>query len=687
MKAKKRFLASILTFSVAITTFAKGNDNTIVRVVDRPSQGSICSYTTFRSPLKASALVPLPVGSIKAEGWLARWLELQCQGLNGHLGEVSEWLEKDGNQWLDTKGGDHGWEEVPYWLRGYSNLAYLLGDAKMLKETQIWIEAALGNMRADGFLGPVNKTGRGGYEVWPQMIMLWILQDYYDYTGDARVLEAMKRYFHFQMAQPDELFLKEYWENSRGGDNMWSVIWLYNRTGDTSLLPLIDKLHRNTACWTQHDNFPNWHGVNIAQGVREPATYWLLHHDNDTLLQASYRDQELIRQRYGQVPGGMFGADENCRPGYTDPRQGTETCAMIEQMATDEIMMAITGDPLWAENCEDIAFNTLPASYMPDFRSLRYFVAPNMMVSDSKSHHPSIENSGPFLHMNPFSSRCCQHNHGFGWPYYAKHLVMATTDGGLATMLYCANQTRAKVAGGQEVTLTETTHYPFDDIVEFRLSTENRLLRFPLYLRIPSWAKGAEVRINGKRFAVTESAGRYICIDRTWADGDRVSLKLPMSVSVRVWEQNKGSVSVDYGPLTLSLKIAERYATCDTKGTALGDSHWQKDADVTQWPSYEIFADSPWNYALVTGKKHLPVSLKMHKKAWPADDFPFTQESVPLEFEAYGRLVPSWGYDATGFGDVLPDADAPREATMQRIKLIPMGAARLRISAFPEACK
>lgn len=655
-----------------------------VTVEERPLQGTCAHYASFRAPLKAEhSLVKLPVGSIKPEGWLKRWLELQRDGLCGQLGSVSEWLDKDGNQWLG-EGGNHGWEEVPYWLRGYSNLAYLLQDEAMISETKGWIEAVIEGCRDDGFMGPANAKENGRYEVWPQMIMLWILQDYFEYTGDKRVLDVMTNYFRFQLTQPDDKFLEDYWENSRGGDNMWSVIWLYNHTGNKELLPLIDQIHRNTADWTGHDNFPNWHGVNIAQGIREPATYWLYNRE-ESLLQATYCNQELIREQFGQVPGGMYGADENCREGYTDPRQGTETCAMVEQMATDEIMMLITGDPAWADNCEDVAFNSLPAAFTSDFRALRYFVAPNMPISDAVNHYPSIQNAGPFLCMNPFSSRCCQHNHGFGWPYYAEHLVMGTTDGGLAAMLYSASQTTALVGKGKghSVTLSQETRYPFEETITIKINTGGQPVRFPLYLRIPAWADEALLTIADSDRNIA-APGRFIRIERTWKDGDIINLYLPMKVNVRTWKANKNSLSVDYGPLTLSLKIDERYEKRDSRETALGDSHWQQGVDPSLWPTFEIFPDSPWNYALQTDGQGFPADLKLIRKPWPADDFPFTLQSVPLEFKAVGRRIPSWGWDETGYVEVLPDADAPREDA-EPITLIPMGAARLRISAFPPA--
>lgn len=97
--------------------------------------------------------------------------------------------------------------------------------------------------------------------------------------------------------------------------------------------------------------------------------------------------------------------------GCIDPRQGTETCGFVEEMASDELMMRITGDPMWAEQCEDVAFNSYPAAVMPDFRALRYITSPNQVLSDAQNHNPGIDNGGPFLAMNPFSSRCCQHNH------------------------------------------------------------------------------------------------------------------------------------------------------------------------------------------------------------------------------------------------------------------------------------
>lgn len=649
------------------------------QVVDRiPTEEKNVNYVSNRAPMMPQQFIKLPTGSIKPDGWLLTQLQLQKDGLNGHLGEISAWLQKEDNAWLKA-GGKWGWEEVPYWLRGYAGVAYLFEDKAMLDEAKIWIESILKSQRENGNFGPSAET-KGTQDFWPNMIALWILQSYHEYTGDARVIDFMTRYFHFQLTVPDELFMRKSWQHYRGGDNLWSVAWLYNRTGDAKLLELADKIHRNTANWTKATELPTWHNVNVAQGCREPATYYLFTGDSN-MMKASYNVQSLVRRSFGQVPGGMFGADENARIGFFDPRQGTETCGFAEQMASDEIMLLITGDPYWAENCEDIAFNSYPAAFMPDYKSLRYITSPNMVMSDSENHKPGIDNAGPFLAMNPFSSRCCQHNHGFAWPYYAEHLILTTPDNGAAAVLFNACEAQMKVADGKEIVIKEMTDYPFDTQISFTVETNEETVKFPFYIRIPSWTRNASLKINGKATAVNTESGNYLCIHREWKNGDKVEVNYPMEISYRTWQVNKNSVSVDYGPLTLSLRIAEKYVEKNSAETAIWDSKWQEGADTSQWPSYEIYPDSPWNYALQVQS----VKLKERKALKPGVN-PFTQADIPLVFEAYGRQIPDWKIDEYKLCGVLPDEDAVKSDTSEKLELIPMGAARLRISAFP-TCK
>ena len=660
-------------------------------VVARPSTVTSNSfYFGNKEPLQPLYLIKLPVGVIKPEGWILKYLQLQRDGLTGHLGEISGWLDKNNNAWFSGNGkGDHGWEEVPYWLKGYGDLGYILKDEKIIAETKLWLGKVFQSQQPNGYFGPsvIDDKHKDNVnaipDLWPNMIMLWCMQSYYEYSNDARVIPFMTKYFKWQVTVPDSLMLKLYWENSRGGDNLYSIYWLYDHTGEKWLLDLANKIHRNTANWSQKNNLPNWHNVNIAQCIREPATYFMQAKDT-SYLNATYNDFYLIRNIYGQVPGGMFGADEDARKGFTDPRQAVETCGMVEQMSSDEILTGITGDPLWADNCENVAFNTYPAAVMPDFKGLRYLTAPNMVVSDSKNHSPGIENAGPFLMMNPFSSRCCQHNHSQGWPYYEEHLWMATPDNGLAAILYNSSEVTAKVGdrSGHTVRLRQITNYPFDEHIKIEVNAASPV-KFPLYLRIPGWCDNATVSINGKEVNIHATADSYMRLENIWKQGDVIELMLPMGVSIKQWTQNKNSVSVNYGPLTFSLKIDESYKLMDSKQSAIGDSKWQANADQTKWPAYEIYPASMWNYGLALNGKPAADQFTIIKKQWPQNNFPFTETDVPILIKAKGKLISSWTLDKYGLCETLPQSPVPVDTKEETIDLIPMGAARLRISAFP----
>lgn len=654
-----------------------------ITVVDRPDTHFTNSfYVSSRPPLEPSRFIELPAGSIKPAGWLRTCLLRQRDGLTGNLGKISAWLQKEDNAWLDPNGrGKWGWEEVPYWLRGYGELAYILNDPQMIAETKVWIEGALRSQRDNGDFGPDQRFNDGTRDYWANMLMLYCLQSYYEYSKDQRVLDLMTRYFKHQSSVPDEQLLTGYWQRMRGGDNLYSIYWLYNRTGEQWLLEAAEKIHRNTADWRMEGDLPNWHNVNIAQAFDEPAV-WFLQSRNPADLEFAYRNFRTVRWRFGQVPGGMFGGDENCRVGYDDPRQCIETCGMIEQMLSDEMLMRISGDPFWADHCEEVAFNSYPAALMPDFRSLRYLTAPNMVASDRYNHRPGIDNGGPFLLMNPFSSRCCQHNHSHGWPYYAKNLWLASPDNGLCASLYAASEVKAKVGDGTEITLHQETHYPFEEQIRLTLLTE-KPVRFPLYLRIPGWCENPALQINGMPRSAAARPRQYIRIDRLWTSGDVIVLNLPMAIRLHTWIRNHNSVTVSYGPLAFSLKIKENYVKLDSTKTAVSDSQWQAGADPSQWPSYEILPASAWNYGLVLDKDNPAGSFKLIKKIWPDDDFPFTLDTVPLEMTASAKKIPNWAVDQFGLCAPLQDSPVRSDEPTETITLVPMGAARLRISAFP----
>ena len=88
------FAGLILSLSRPIFAFG-GDKPSRIKFVDRPAVATTnVNYVSNRKPLQPLRFIKLPVTAIKPEGWLKKYLELQRDGLTGHLGEISAWLEK-----------------------------------------------------------------------------------------------------------------------------------------------------------------------------------------------------------------------------------------------------------------------------------------------------------------------------------------------------------------------------------------------------------------------------------------------------------------------------------------------------------------------------------------------------------------------------------------------------------------
>lgn len=644
-------------------------ERAVKAAVSPPARGANRYYTGNRAPLLPNPLIKLPVGSVRPHGYLRRQMELMAEGFSGRLTEISRFCRIEDNAWVHREGTGHsGWEEVPYWLRGYWNLGCLLNDQRILNEANRWLDGVLGSQRASGYFGArTNLAGertRGVPDIWPNMVMLFPLRARYEATGDKRILDFMLRYFRWQTTIPLEQFIPSSWQHWRAGDNLDSIYWLYNHTGEAWLLELARANHERTADWV--GDLPTWHVVNIAECFREPGQYYQQSRDI-RYLRAAERVYDTVRGIYGQVPGGMYGADENARPGFTGPRQGTETCAFVEMMFSGEMLAGITGDVKWADRVEEVAFNSFPASMTPDLKGLHYLTAPNQVQLDRVDKSPMVQNGGDMFSYNPHQYRCCQHNVAFGWPYFTEYQWMATRDNGLAAVLYGPGELTAKAGDGTTVKITEATNYPFDEVIHFTVSTP-KPVRFPLSLRVPGWCERPALQVNSVPLPAPRDARGWLVVERLWREGDKVRLELPARITLTQWTKNRNTVSVNRGPLTYSLRIGER---------------WEKKEGTEKWPGFEVYPTTPWNYGLIADLADPASSFEVVRKPGVLAAQPFTVDDAPILLRARGKRIPQWKQEPNGMvGEVQPGpvrSDQPAES----LTLIPMGCARLRISAFP----
>jgi hypothetical protein len=638
-----------------------------------PSASTLFSQAPVKNhtPLAQSAFYSLPLGAVRPAGWLHAQLRIQADGLGGHLDET--WADVGPNSgWLG--GAGESWERGPYFLDGLVPLAYLLDDARLKAKTQKYIDWTLNNQAANGMFGP-----RSNDDWWPRMVMLKVLTQYHEATGDPRVIEAMQRYFEYQLAELPRRGLRD-WGKFRWQDEALSAIWLYNRSGDTKLLDLVRLLHAQGYDWlAEYANFPYkerltaeriklpeggglkdlalaTHGVNNGQAIKNGPVW--------SLVSGSEIDRRAVVRmiadldRYHGLPNGMFSCDEHLAG--PNPSQGSELCTVVEYMFSLEQSLAILGDPALGDRLERLAFNALPGALTDDMWAHQYDQQPNQV--ECSLHREPWTTNGPESNLFGLDPNfgCCTANFHQGWPKFAASLFMLSQDDGVGAIAYAPCEVRTMVRN-TPVHLIEETNYPFRGLVRMRVDPVSPLA-FPLLLRIPGWAAGTNIKVNGEGY-LAPAPGTFARVERTWKKGDRVEVEFPLEPRVSRWFHD--SVAVERGALVFSYGIGE---------------DWLKLRDRGMTADWQVYPTTPWNYALA-----LDAAVPSHDVS-AADtevgDRPFSAKGAPVKLQVKARKLPAWVAE-NGVANPVPQSPATSDQPEETIALIPYAAAKLRITAFP----
>ncbi|MCE5174923.1 MAG: beta-L-arabinofuranosidase domain-containing protein [Bacteroidales bacterium] len=648
-------------------------------------------YQNNREPLITKPLIELPLGAVRPDGWLKDQMVRMRNGMTGNLDSLYSQVMGKRNGWL---GGDGDvWERGPYWIDGLLPLAYILDDKALKAKVQPWVEWTLKSQQPDGYFGPsVDRKPESGLQRtnardwWPKMVVLKFMQQYYDATGDKRVISFMTRYFQYQLRELPKTPLNNWtsWGQERGGDNLMVIYWLYNITGDPFLLELGDLITQQTTDWTglfsdghTLNTLFSIHGVNLAQAMKQPIIRYQAIKDKK-YIDAITKGAADLKKAHGW-PTGLYAADEMLHTG--NPTQGSELCTAVEMMFSLEKMIEIVDQVEWADWLERIAFNALPTQVTDNFDARQYYQQLNQVqISRQMRNFMTCYNGTDQVFGLLTGYPCCTSNLHQGWPKFTRHLWFASKDHGLAALIYSPNTVTAKVASGTEVRIKEVTNYPFDESIKFNIEIPNKKIKsveFPFYLRIPQWCNQAEIKINGVVWK-NVAGGKIESILRTWKSGDQVELNLPMRVTVSRWYEE--SAAIERGPLLYALRMNEKWVKVqdDHKfGTRYGD--WY----------YEVYSDSPWNYCLKEESikpENIETNFQVVKRT--VNGYPWNIENAPVEIKTKGKRMNEWGLYNSSAGP-LPFSVQYQAETMpeEEITLVPYGCTTLRITEFPVTSK
>lgn len=608
-----------------------------------------------RPPLLDTPLRPLPIGQVRADGWLLRQLRLQKSGLTGSAETLYDALTPD-SAWLGGKG--EAWEKGPYYVRGLIALAYTLDDAELKSRAEKWINWALQSQRPDGFFGPASND-----DWWPRMVVLYYLRDYHEATGDERVLPFLTQYFRYQLEHLPKRPLVD-WGRSRAGDNIDVVLWTYNRTHEPFLLDLARLLQKQAYPWASiyRDNrfydfgadFQPHHIVNVSQALKFPALSYQLSKDPaDATPHAAGVEQ--TDRLYGRIDGQISGSEMLSGRRSTD---GVELCADIERILSDGISVTTFGDATIGDRIEKIAYNSLPAHTSPTMRQITYYQLPNQVGATigSNGFQQDYHNGNV---PGPHSGfPCCCYNWHAGWPKFVQQMWAATNDGGVAAVAYGPNRLQTTVASDVPLTVRQTTDYPFAERITLVIEPK-RPARFPVLLRLPAWCDAPQVKVNGEAQTGLK-AGTFHRVEREWKAGDVVELNFPMAVRLSRWVN--GSAGVERGPLAFALRIKEEW-----KSIKKYPPHFDE---------FEVRPASPWNYAIALND---PKSITSTTAAVPA--VPFDNAAPPVVLHASAKRLPGWGLRSQPGSVVLGKSEFGwKQLADTRVPLEPGVPHRLRVS-------
>jgi len=230
-----------------------------------------------------------------------------------------------------------------------------------------------------------------------------------------------------------------------------------------------------------------------------------------------------------------------------------ESCATIGWVLWNWRMLALTGQARYADMLELALYNGVLASISLDGREF-FYTNPLARVDKLPFELRWSRKREPYI-----SCFCCPPNIVRTIAEVAAY-AYCVSDQGVWFNLYGGSVLDTRLADGGAIRLRQETEYPWEGTI--RIIVENAPQKeFSLFLRVPAWAEGAGISVNGARLHENPKAGTYFEIRRAWSAGDRIKLLLPMPTQLLeahpLVEESRNQAAVRRGPMVYCLESVD----------------------------------------------------------------------------------------------------------------------------------
>jgi len=465
------------------------------------------------------------------KGWERR--KLAGHSLGHYLSACAMMFASTGDEALRKKV-DYIVDELAACQKAHGDgyLAAFPGGRKCFKEL------AEGNIRAKSF--SLNDIWAPWYTLHKELAGLI---DAYRYCHNKKALAAATRLADWTEEVTKDLTDKQWQEMlacEHGGMNE-VLVELYAITGEKRYLSLSWKFHHEAILGPlaggkdclpgQHANtqFPKIigcarrHELSLGKPDRDIAEFFW----------------KRVVYHHSYVTGGNSNGESFGPPDHLADRLGAntaESCNTYNMLKLTRHLFAWHGGVEFADFYERALYNHILASQNPETGMMTYYLSLG---------------SGEFKRFQtPFDSwTCC---HGTGMENHAKYgdSIYWHDDEGLYVMLFIASELEWPEKG---LRVRQETDFPAADTTRLAFSAK-KPVKMALRIRCPGWAaEPLAIKVNGKAVEAADGkSGTWAIVDRTWADGDKVEVRIPMTLRTEAMPDDKNCVAILYGPIVLA---------------------------------------------------------------------------------------------------------------------------------------
>jgi len=636
----------------------------------------------------AATYKPIPINSVKINGWLEQQSLLAMQGFIGSLPLISKEVWSDvfatGQLGLKSAYGTGNnvakvewWngESEGNWLIGWIGHVLLHGKTAEIEQVRTYLNRILSTQGADGYIGMFTAEARATRnfivgDLWTQSRAILALQLWADYWNDNKIRDCVSKALdytidRYRKSDKDLRFNAPSGDSCGAGHDLMFMDALAEQsrqTGDLRFIEFGRELYADYSAgvmdWHETDGQLQTllsdepivgHGAHAVEFLRVPLA--LAEHLGDEQYFAAFKNGMAKIERAIGIGGGVKSDEQISLPGIECiplPENGYEICTMFEMMITLLESVRLTGDFHYLDLAEKLFLNDFQAAVTNDGRRTVYCLAQNQPAATHQM--------GTRWDISPTHDDvavCCVPNAGKILPILARRMI-ARTDELISFQLYGAMAATVQMQG-KEVSIRQETAYPFEERITAHIGAPE--VRFMAEFRIPAWCKKAAIKVTGaKDIEQVQLADRFQ-ITATWSPDSKVELDLPQELTQRTISD--GRYVFDVGPLVFSAPIA----------------HVATDYREYKLPGYAdqdlVAVNAKWMFPPAFRKQDL-ATAKLTRTALPQGVYPWSTE-------------PSISISSTCW-NLNPHADEGLDVSaFHMVKLVPMGTTVLRWTAFPQA--